>query len=190
MAWCGPWRIGQLAYSTARYRAPRDHHEQRQLLDGLAQPVDDQQRAGVGPLQVVDEQRDLSLGTPPLQQRHHRLGDDELHPPQGRRSILFQVLGQQPRERRQVRVGRVPYAQAVGDRGERYPLLQLLAATRQHLDVLPAGRRTDLPEQRGLADPGVALQHHRPAAAPAHRRDQRLKLPRLVRPAVQQLDHP
>ena len=64
-------------------------------------------------------------------------------------------------------------------RAEREPPFELPAAAHKHANAAPAGPRSCGVEQRGLADPGSALDKQRASASIPRRPDERLDLPKL-----------
>jgi hypothetical protein len=165
----------QAAHQLLEFLLPWDrpaggHHEQRQLPDRAAQPMQHQQARRIGPLQVVEQQRRRALRTPLLQAVEDLFGDREIGVDQGGqlRCRLGLPGRYERRDPRRPRTGsRRRAIQARSDRGERYPLLHLLRGTTQdpHPELATLGGH-DI-EQRALADARLTLQQHR-AALPAH----------------------
>jgi hypothetical protein len=120
--------------------------------------VQDQQRRGVGPLQVVDGE-DERAGGQLLHQGEDRLhgpklvlGGGDQWPPTGRGPNLLE----HPRDLGTPGVGGGPVdPQAVDDRPEGPPPLQLLGGRPEHLQAEPSGLPKRLLHEAGLADAGL-----------------------------------
>ena len=64
--------------------------------------------------------------------------------------------------------GRLTHPQPVQERQQRQALAQLVTGPPEHLAAALGRLRHRRPRQRGLADAGLALDEHRPAAPPGH----------------------
>jgi hypothetical protein len=134
------------------------------------------QRAGVGPLEVVQHQHHRPVGAQPGQEPGDRIqqaqpllvGLQRLG--RGDRAQRLEQPGDQPGERAGGRAelgpqpGRADLRRIPGDGLDerlvrRHPGT-FEAAPRQHQGATPAGGRRELLEQAGLADPGLAQDRH------------------------------